>query len=287
MHFGGVRQVLGRNERARIVNGRDEHSCHHLLTWHDGRIIEIMKYTIRPCRTLNELSACVRLQKKVWGYADHEVYPLRLFVSIGKIGGYVLGAFAERTELVGFLAFLPAWRGKLSYYHSLSLGVLPGHENQGLGRRLKLAQRKLALARRIKLIEWTFDPLRAKNAYFNIVRLGAIARKYQVDHYGPVESRLQQCLPSDRLVAEWWLASPRVKRALVQKNPRSEGTGGAVQVAIPRDIELLIQDDPALARKQQLVVRRQFQKYFARKLAITGLVYKGDKALYLLDAYEN
>ena len=123
-----------------------------------------MSYVIRPCETLDELGACVTLQKQIWGYADQEVYPLRLFVTLTQIGGRVLGAFTAQGELVGFVASMPAWHGRRRYYHSLSMGVLPAHENRGLGRALKLEQRKAALRAGIDSIEWTYDPLRAKNA---------------------------------------------------------------------------------------------------------------------------
>ena len=242
-----------------------------------------MSYIIRPCEAREELAACVALQKEIWGYSDLEVYPLRLFVSLGKIGGHVLGALAPRGKLVGFVASMPAWREGQRYYHSLSLGVLPAHENRGLGRALKLAQRKLALRAGIDRIEWTFDPLRAKNAFFNIARLGAISRRYLVDYYGAVDSRLQRGLPSDRLVAEWWLKSLRVRRALAGKPPRATRRRPAAEVIIPSDIESLKESRPAEARAVQTAVREQIQECFARKLAITGFALEGATGRYLLD----
>ncbi len=94
------------------------------------------------------------------------------------------------------------------------LAVHKDHRNGGLGRRLKLLQREDALARGIELIEWTFDPLEIKNAYLNIEKLGAIARRYNINQYGITSSPLQGGLPSDRLIAEWWLKSGRVKTLL-------------------------------------------------------------------------
>ena len=242
-----------------------------------------MSYVIRPCETLDELGACVTLQKQIWGYADHEVYPLRLFVTLTQIGGRVLGAFTAQGELVGFVASMPAWHGRRRYYHSLSMGVLPAHENRGLGRALKLEQRKAALRAGIDSIEWTYDPLRAKNAFFNIQRLGAIARRYLPDHYGRVQSRLQQDLPSDRLVAEWWLKSPRVKRALAGKSPRQPTGKPAAVVAVPADFTLIAKTRPAEARRLQLSVREQLQRHFARKLVITAFALEGRMGRYVLD----
>ena len=185
----------------------------------------------------------------------------------------MLGAFTPRGALVGFVASLPAWHGAERYYHSLSLGVLRAHENRGLGRALKMAQRREALRAGIGLIEWTFDPLRAKNAFLNIVRLGAVARSYQPDYYGEVESRFQRGLPSDRLIAEWRLSSTRVKRALAGKRPRPGKAAPAAMLEIPADIDRLRQSNPAEARRRQLSVRKQLQELFAQKLAITGFEY--------------
>ena len=242
-----------------------------------------MDYVIRTCESLDELGACVALQRQIWGYAEHEVYPLRLFVTLTKIGGHVLGAFTAQGKLVGFVASLPAWHGRRRYYHSLSLGVLPAHENRGLGRALKLEQRKAALRAGIDSIEWTYDPLRSKNAFFNIERLGAVARRYSPDHYGQVQSRFQQGLPSDRLVAEWWLKSPRVKRALAGKSPRQPTGKPAAVVAVPADFTLIAKTRPAEARRVQSAVREQLQRHFARKLVITEFALEGRMGRYVLD----
>jgi predicted GNAT superfamily acetyltransferase len=247
----------------------------------------LMDYTIRPCKTLEEYGACVALQKQVWGYAEGEAYPQRLFVNLNHIGGHVLGAFTPQRELVGFVASMPAWHGERRYYHSLSLGVRAGHENRGLGRALKLEQRQAALRAGIDCIEWTYDPLRAKNAFFNIERLGAIARRYLPDYYGRVESRLQQGLPSDRLVAEWWLKSTRVKRALADKPARHSRKKPTAEVAIPGDFATLADQNPAEATAQQSMIREQLQQCFAQGLAITGFVRHEAACRYLLDEYED
>ena len=199
----------------------------------------------------------------------------------------MLGAFTPQGSLVGFVTSLPAWHGVNRFYHSLSLGVLRAHENRGLGKALKIAQRREALRAGIDLIEWTFDPLRAKNAYLNIVRLGAIARFYRPDYYGQVESRLQKGLASDRLIVEWRLRSTRVKRAMAGKLPRGSKEKPAAVVEIPANIDQMRQSDPGEARRRQLAVRRQLQELFAQKLAITGFEYGVKSARYLLESYED
>jgi len=165
---------------------------------------------VRRCQADSELMACVDLQKEVWGFSDAELVPLRLFMVAQKIGGQVLGAF-EGNQLVGFALGIPGVRGGHPYLHSHMLAVRLNYRNTGIGRRIKLFQRKDALERGFDLIEWTFDPLEIKNAYLNLERLGAIARRYNINQYGATFSPLQGGLPTDRLVAEWWLRSKRVE----------------------------------------------------------------------------
>ena len=190
------------------------------------------KPEIRRCHGIEELEACVHLQKEVWNFSDLDLIPLRLFVVADKIGGQVLGAF-EGKNLIGFTLSIPGARNNHPYLHSHMLAVREQYRNLGLGRKLKLAQREDALARNIKLIEWTFDPLEIKNAYLNIEKLGAIARRYTCNQYGMSSSPLQGGLPTDRVVAEWWLRSKRVERALA-------GVGNTVKaeksVTVPSEI---------------------------------------------------
>jgi len=185
--------------------------------------------------------------------------------------------------LIGFVASSPAWRGGHRYFYSLALGVVPECVNQGVGRALKFAQRRRALREGIDCIEWTFDPLRTKNAHFNITRLGAIARSYIPDYYGPVESSLQKGLPSDRLIAEWWLKSARVRKALAGEPPRNSRRKPAAEVHIPPDVGGLLESNPAQAQACQAAVRAEIQGHFARGLAITGFVCDGKSARYLFD----
>ena len=132
---------------------------------------------IRKCEALEEMQACFALQKEVWKFSDAELVPVRMFVLANKIGGHVIGAF-ERDNLIGFALAIPGMRNGRSYIHSHMLAVRQQYRNGGLGWRLKLAQRDEALACGYELMEWTFDPLEIKNAYLNIEKLGAIARRY-------------------------------------------------------------------------------------------------------------
>jgi predicted GNAT superfamily acetyltransferase len=224
---------------------------------------------IRKCRGLDEMRACVALQKEVWGFADIELVPLRLFVVADKIGGQVIGAF-DNHNLVGFAFAVPGVRDQHAYLYSHMLAVRQQYRNTGLGRRLKFAQRDDALGRGFDLMEWTFDPLEIKNSYFNLERLGAIAHRYNVNQYGITSSPLQGGLPTDRLVAEWWLKSKRVDHLLT--------TGKNPEFIIVKTISVPAQiyewkAEAATRNQAQLIQehnRDEFQEAFASGLAVLG-----------------
>jgi predicted GNAT superfamily acetyltransferase len=230
---------------------------------------------IRSCHGLKELRACVALQKEVWNFTDAELIPLRMFVVAEKVGGQVMGAFAG-SEMVGFALSVPGTRSGHVYLHSHMLAVRKDQRNNGLGRRLKLLQRDDALARGIELIEWTFDPLEIKNAYLNIEKLGAITRRYNINQYGITSSPLQGGLPSDRLIAEWWLKSKRVETLLgTGKNPPAEIE---MKIEVPAQIYEWKAAPETRAQAQQLQERNreQFLRAFAEGLAVLG--YERDAA---------
>ena len=230
---------------------------------------------LRRCSGLDELRACVALQKEVWNFTDAELVPLRMFVVADKVGGQVMGAF-EGNEMVGFALSVPGTRSGHSYLHSHMLAVRKDHRNGGLGRRLKLLQREDALARGIELIEWTFDPLEIKNAYLNIEKLGAIARRYNINQYGITSSPLQGGLPSDRLIAEWWLKSKRVETLLSSgKNPAIAAEAG---IEVPAQIYEWKAAAETRAKAQQVQERNreQFLRAFHHGLAVIG--YERDTA---------
>src|SRR4051794_13629178 len=191
------------------------------------------KLELRSCHTVGEFRQALQLQKDVWNWTDIELVPVRLFVVGEKIGGHVLGAFSG-NEMVGFAYGLPGMRGSHSYLHSHMLGVREDFRNTGLGRALKLFQREIALQQGFELIEWTFDPLEIKNSYLNIEKLGAIARRYTVNQYGITTSPLQGGLPTDRLIAEWWLKSWRVQSVL--DSGRHPEISATETIGVPKEI---------------------------------------------------
>ena len=225
---------------------------------------------LRRCHSIEDFRACVALQKEVWNFTDAELVPLRMFVVADKVGGQVMGAFAGH-DMVGFALSVPGTRSGHIYLHSHMLAVRKDHRNGGLGRRLKLLQREDALARGIELIEWTFDPLEIKNAYLNIEKLGAIVRRYNINQYGITSSPLQGGLPSDRLIAEWWLKSKRVQTLLeTGKNPP---TVSESSIAVPGQIYewKAAAETRGKAQHVQERNREQFLRAFAEGTCRAGL----------------
>lgn len=224
---------------------------------------------IRPVTELRELHQCVELQQETWGLADMDVLPLRMWVTVNRVGGLVLGAF-EDDELLGFAAASPGLHGVRPYWYSQMLAVRRGHRDRGLGLELKLAQRDHARLRGIDLIEWTFDPLESKNAYLNLAKLGVIVRRYYVNLYGATDSELQRGLESDRIIAEWWIDKARVP---LQDEVR--------RVYIPADIQALKKQSPKSALDVQLRVREQFLKNFEDDYYVAGFERKDEWSEYL------
>ena len=244
------------------------------------------RVTIRKCEALEEMQACFALQKEVWNFSDADLIPVRLFVIANKIGGQVVGAF-DGEELVGFALAIPGNRNGHSYLHSQMLAVRQQYRNAGLGRQLKLSQREDALARGFDLMEWTFDPLEIKNAYLNIEKLGAIARRYNVNQYGITTSPLQGGLPTDRLVAEWWLKSRRVE-VVLSGAPKPEIVPQA-SVAVPAEIYEWKNSvaTRASAVKLQQKNREQFTRAFAEGLAVLGFTRDSHgNGRFLLDVWD-
>jgi predicted GNAT superfamily acetyltransferase len=240
---------------------------------------------IRRLAKHEELAGCVRLQKEIWGFEDIELLPLRLFVVAEKIGGQVLGAF-DGVKMVAFCLAIPGLKPGGQYYlHSHMLGVLPEYRNTGLGRHLKLRQRSDALERGISLIEWTFDPLEVKNAYFNIERLGAIVRRFVHNQYGTTSSHLHGGLPTDRLTAEWWITTPRAE-AISAGQPFQRNIVEA-RIPVPADIGDIRQQQPDRAKEIQASLADEFDRLFRSGLAVIGFEKSEKLGTYLLGQWES
>ena len=242
-------------------------------------MIEVRSLTAQP-----DLAEAVRLQKEIWGFGDIDLLPLRLFVVATKIGGQVFGAFDD-DRMIGFLLAIPGVKpGGTSYLHSHMMGVVAAYRDKGIGRMLKLRQRDEALAGGVSLVEWTFDPLEVKNAFFNIERLGAIVRRYVLNQYGTTTSTLHGGLPTDRCAAEWHIGASRTAAILENRRPR-ETVEAFIEV--PMEIGELRMSDPAKARQIQARISQSFVEQFDLGRAVIGFERRTDAGVYLLGQWQS
>jgi predicted GNAT superfamily acetyltransferase len=233
---------------------------------------------IRHCNTLEEFEECVLIEHATWG-KDISVVS-SIFVVAHHTGGQVLGAF-DGKRMIGFTLALIGVRAGETFLHSHMTAVLPKVRNRGVGRQLKLFQREDALKRGIKLVEWTFDPLEAKNAHFNLMRLGAVARLWIPNCYGVTKSPLHGSLPTDRLVAEWHLDSERVRSVVA--DARAPVGGAGTRIEFPRDFSRIRDTDLDAAKKIQSEVRDRFEGLFAKGYVATGIETRDSMASYTLE----
>ncbi|HVG28099.1 MAG TPA: hypothetical protein VM864_00110 [Pyrinomonadaceae bacterium] len=240
---------------------------------------------IRDCATVEEFDACVRLQREVFALPDIEISPRRHLIVTRGAGGWTLGAFAGR-RLVGFVHHLAAVYGERVGGYSHMMAVAAEFQNRGLGARLKWAQRERALSEGRDFIKWTFEPARARNAHFNLNRLGAVVRTYAPNFYGTdyatIEGEFGRSygIDSDRVIAEWSLRSPRVEAAARGEQLTRDAQPEAA-VEIPPDWNALVREDPARASEELLRVRREFQGALANGLVCSGFERDATRPRYL------
>lgn len=255
------------------MNGKETRASEKPDPVHDEFAVEV-------CTTMSQMRECVKLQRTIWKDPDEDLIPPILFVVANKIGGQVLVA-RDGAKAVGFALAFPAFRGESRYLHSHIVGVVPEYQNRGVGRRIKVKQRELALGAQISSLEWTFDPLALRNAYFNVVRLGAVVWRFHPNLYGVTASPLHGGLPTDRVVAEWRLSSARVESALGGKAPTV--ASDAVRIVVPAEIDEWKTAAPDRAAEVQSGLKLQFEERFAQGLSVTGFRMEGRDGVYLLE----
>jgi predicted GNAT superfamily acetyltransferase len=247
---------------------------------------------IRHCTTIPEYDECVLIEHATWG--PEISVPNGMFIVAHHTGGQVFAAY-DGPKMVGFTLAVVGVRkfaphaGQVTaegnytpFIHSHLTAVLNDYRNHGVGRRLKLFQRQDALDRNIPLVEWTFDPLEIKNAYFNIARLGVVVRRYIPNCYGITESPLHSGIPTDRFVPEWWLDSERVKGII---NDRKQPHGKiADRISLPRDIGDIKTSDADAAIRIQSEFRARCERAFAGGLVITGIELRESTVDYILQS---
>lgn len=238
---------------------------------------------IHECATLEQLAECVQLQRDVFQLPEVELSPVRHFIVTKNAGGFTLGAY-DGDRLAGFVLSVPAFvRGEHAFYSHMT-GVRAEYQSHGIGAKLKWAQRLRALTEGVKYIKWTFEPLKARNAYFNLEKLGAIVAEYEPNFYGVDYTTAPDAkigLASDRLIAEWHLESPKVV-ALAAGEKFIDDRQPDAEIVITNDWAGLVAADPAAALAEQLRIRGEFQAAFAS--GSTGRAFRRDaeRPAYLL-----
>lgn len=266
---------------------------------------------IRRARTLSDYHACIAIQKEVWRFADPEDYAsVALMLVADRHGGSILVAEDSENRIQGFAYALlcrnPA--GEVCWWSHMT-AVSRAFQGGGVGFALKLAQRNEALRDGISEISWTFDPLRATNAYFNIRKLGGLADSYEPNLYGTSTSPLHHGLPTDRLEIRWHLTSERVvnrvqgtdslilrdfdgivrvfeANAVTPAAPNLGHTESPLLLEIPVVYPPREGGKTAIASQWQDNVRTAFTHYFGQGYAVTDFILidqPGPQALYVLE----
>jgi predicted GNAT superfamily acetyltransferase len=264
--------------------------------------------SIRRAENLDDYRACVALQKQVWGYTEMEDVAAQPILMIGnRFGGNLLVATDRSGRYIGFSFAMPGWRqDERRFWWSHMTAVIPEYRNRDVGLALKLRQREEALAAGIDRIEWTFDPMQAMNAHFNVHKLGVIVREYEENVYGYTSSPLHSGLPTDRFVAEWNLDSDHVRKRLdaseggvilrdIDRMPIINPGGSKADLSfdddlllleIPADLIALKGTDLEKAKQWQESVRKACLHYFHRGYAVTDFIRVDapqPQALYVLE----
>jgi len=214
---------------------------------------------ISPLASAPQVHEASRVLGEVWG-GDRSGMPANLLRALAHSGNYAVGLYRDDTMIGASVAFfsVPAERSM----HSHITGVLPAHQSRGLGRILKQHQREWALAREVGHITWTFDPLVARNAHFNLRVLGTRVTEYLVDHYGPMDDGVNRGDETDRLMVSWALAAPPLA------TPDPARVQGAVRV--PEDIARIRREAPQDAAVWRHRVREQMLAHLSEGLVVGG-----------------
>ncbi len=212
--------------------------------------------TIRLAETPADYRACQIAQRLAWGITeDGYVVPVATMVGAQLHGGVVLGAFLPDGQAVGLsFAFLGRTEEGRTCLYSQLTGVVPGYQAHGIGGKLKRLQRQIASERGIDVLCWSFDPLQAGNASFNISKLRATSHRYVVDMYGPRTDLLNAGTPTDRLIVECELTPNEHQPPIIDK----------LSIEIPASIHQLRAEMPLEADRLRLEVRQEFLEAFAR-----------------------
>ena len=247
---------------------------------------------VRELTQLAEFTRTVELFDEIWRPTIQPI-SAELLRAFSKAGNYVAGAY-DGTGLVAASAGFFSAPAEVTL-HSHIAGVSgAGTAGRHIGWALKLHQRAWALDRGVAYVDWTFDPLVARNAYFNIVKLGGLPAEYLPNFYGDMADGINGDDDSDRLLLRWELASPRANAACAghfQPAPLEgvvglgrDDRGGPVRgptdadtvlVAVPRDVEALRLKDSGAAKEWRIAVREVLGGLLAGGARVSGFARDG------------
>jgi len=214
---------------------------------------------IAPLETVEQVFAASAVLSEVWG-GDRSGMPPNLLRALAHSGNYAVGLYDGDLMIGASVAFFAAPSARSM--HSHITGILPPYRGHELGRALKQHQRDWALARDVGQITWTFDPLVARNAHFNLRVLGTRVTEYLVNQYGPMDDGVNRGDESDRIMVTWVLAAPPV--------PTPDDADVVATVRVPPDVEALRNESPREAAAWRLRVREEFDE-----CRLEGLVCRG------------
>ena len=265
---------------------------------------------IRRADSIEDYQSAIELQKEVWGFTEEECVRRPLLLIGNRYGGSVLVAERPDGAILGFAyALLCRTGGGAPFWWSHMTAVVPSWQGKDLGFQLKLAQRKDALEQGIREIWWTFDPLQAVNAHFNLRKLGVTVRRLEENMYGISASPLHHEMPTDRFIAEWRIDSPGVVdrasgeppvilrdldsmvRIFVAAGDRPqapdlEREDSPLVFEIPLDFAAIVKTDRTLAMEWQKAVRTACRHYLLRGYEITDFMIPDKprrQGLYVLE----
>jgi predicted GNAT superfamily acetyltransferase len=248
---------------------------------------------IHPLRSMQELRACVALQRETWGSSFTDVVPASILKVSQRVGGVAAGAFDGTGRLLGFVYGLTGVeRGRIVHWSDM-LAVRPEARNLGLGRKLKEYQRRIVQQLGGTVIYWTYDPLVARNAHLNFNVFGVRATEYVEDMYGDTDSPLHSGIGTDRFIVAWPVADDDVAHRLTETHAAGANTtlrqspilnvgnrvpdakqalGDCARVEVPADINAMQESDPEQAIAWRRSTRSAFRRALDAGLSVQGFV---------------
>jgi predicted GNAT superfamily acetyltransferase len=264
-----------------------------------------VRAVVRPLESADDFRAALKLQRLTWGESFSDLVPPHVMKVAQRIGGVASGAFGEAGELLGFVFGITGVQDGSPVHWSDMLAVRPEAQGRGIGRLLKEHQRELLRARGVGEIQWSYDPLVARNAHLNLARLGACVTEYVVDMYSDSDSPLHRGFGTDRFIVSWrtdGTAQPRRSGPIDAAPVMNTGADGRptaephlpdhsplLRVEIPADIHAVLEDDVAEAVSWRASTRQAFLTALRAGYEVLTFVRDGGtgRSYYLLGAPES